>query len=344
MKYLVLKGCAGLGNRLITLMKAVHYAELSGRYIYVDWSDGMFGAVGHNVFDDYFNLNYGKTVSLNQVVEAFKTGATTYPSCIEEKDFYIPVYPESSVESSFDVYTPKIANLTLYKIGLSIIPLHKIGYFFGLQSFQRRDKFNDLNWWKTVISANDGKNFPLGSNMWPWLKSDIVFFADFRPLTSMKHFSEIIQLKDSYEKLVNATAYELSLDNAIGVHIRYTDKKPKKQLTRLIKELQYQIRGNNKIFLCTDNKDIEDDFIESFGNKIIATKKYIPKVEGKGIHIWSAQQNNENLKLQMFRESLMDMWLLSKCKYLYWQGNSSFSYISTLLLNDKHKCSDWMNL
>ena len=49
-KYLVLKGCAGIGNRFITLMKAIQYAKLSRRIIYVDWGDGMFDNVGNNIF------------------------------------------------------------------------------------------------------------------------------------------------------------------------------------------------------------------------------------------------------------------------------------------------------
>lgn len=55
-KYLVLKGCAGLGNRFITLMKAINYAKVSGRTLYVDWSDGMFGALGKNAFSEYFDI------------------------------------------------------------------------------------------------------------------------------------------------------------------------------------------------------------------------------------------------------------------------------------------------
>jgi len=45
-KYLVLKGCAGLGNRLITLLKAIQYCKKTGRRLYVDWADGMFAGGG----------------------------------------------------------------------------------------------------------------------------------------------------------------------------------------------------------------------------------------------------------------------------------------------------------
>lgn len=343
-KYLILKGCAGLGNRFITLMRAIQYSQLSGRKIYVDWSDGMFDAVGNNVFYEFFELNYNKKTTLEQIKEVYKNGGTTYPRNITIEDFDKPIYPESNIESSFKVYSPQISKKTIYKVALSVIPFHKLVYLFGLQSFQRPDKFKDLNWWKVVKTMNDGNNLPLGSNLWPWLKSDIVFFADFRPFCSMKKFNQTIKLKGEYDAVINQMASYMKLSNAIGVHIRYTDKKPQKQLDNLISNLQKEVDGKSKIFLCTDNRDIEDDFVRIFGDKIIKTDKYIPKVEGEGIHIWASLQNDNSLKRQMFEDSLMDMWLLSKCKFLYWQGNSSFSLISRLLIDDDRKCKDWLRL
>lgn len=61
-KYLVLKGCAGLGNRLITLMGAIRYCERTQRILYVDWADGMFDQEGQNAFTQYFELNGGYVI------------------------------------------------------------------------------------------------------------------------------------------------------------------------------------------------------------------------------------------------------------------------------------------
>lgn len=344
-KYLILKGCAGLGNRFVTLMKAIQYAKLSGRKLCIDWCDGMFASVGENAFDKYFDLNYKNRVSLEEIKKAFEKGAATYPKHLTMQDFDSPIYPESKSEASFRVYTPKLARNTLYKVGLSLIPLHKLVYILGLQSFQRPQKMEGMDWWKMVRTMNDGNNLPLGSNLWPWLKADIVLFADFRPCISMRNFSKTIILKDSLQERVNDKAKLLNLNNAIGVHVRYTDKKPKGRLDALIRTLQAKLQGNDmNIFLCTDNKDIEEDFVCSFKERVIKTEKYIPKVKGEGIHIWVSQQSDDSLKTRMFEDCLMDMWLLSKCKLLYWQGNSSFSLISKLLLNDNSRCVNWLGL
>lgn len=344
-RYLILKGCAGLGNRFITLMKALQYAKLSGRKLCVDWCDGMFAPVGENTFDKYFDLNFNNKASLYEIKKAFNEGATTYPQYITAQDFDSPIYPESKSEASFRVYTPALARITLYKVALSLIPLHKLGYVLGLQSFQRPQKMESMNWWKMVRTMNDGDNLPLGSNLWLWLKADIVLFADFRPYISMRNFNKTITLKDSIQKKVNNKAKELNLDNAIGVHIRYTDKKPKSQLAALIRTLHVKLQDNNmQVFLCTDNKDVEEEFACIFKERVIKTEKYIPKVEGEGIHIWASLQDDDSLKIRMFEDCVMDMWLLSKCKLLYWQGNSSFSLISKLLLNDNSRCMNWLRL
>ena len=55
-KFLILKGCAGLGNRLITLCNAIEYSQKSNRTLLVDWSDGQFGVKGDNIFYKYFCL------------------------------------------------------------------------------------------------------------------------------------------------------------------------------------------------------------------------------------------------------------------------------------------------
>lgn len=343
-KYLILKGCAGVGNRFITLMKALQYARLSQRKIYIDWADGMFGAVGNNVFTEYFKLTGVNIATLDEIMTAYKNGASTYPRNLIEKDFYSPIYPESSDESSFMIYTPQIANNTLYKVGLSLIPLHKMVYLLGLQSFQRPKKMQGMSWWKSVRTMFDGDNIPLGSNLWPWLQEDIVFFADFRPYVSMKNFTKTVSLTPEFQNFIDMKTDKLYLKDAVGVHIRYTDKKPSGSLDKLIQKLDEHVKDGFNIFLCTDNKDIEEDFKVHFGKHVIITDKYIPKTENGGIHIWASKQQDSELKKKMFEDSLADMWLLSRCQILYWQGNSSFSYISKLLKGNKKLCIDWTKI
>jgi hypothetical protein len=49
-------GGGGLGDSIRTLVTGIDYALKSGRSLHVDWSDGLYGPVGENVFDRFFEL------------------------------------------------------------------------------------------------------------------------------------------------------------------------------------------------------------------------------------------------------------------------------------------------
>ncbi|MEO1592230.1 MAG: nodulation protein NodZ, partial [Cyanobacteria bacterium J06632_22] len=53
-QYLLLKGYAGLGNRIAALVTAILYAKLSKRTLVVDWRDDFYSSDGRNVFDALF--------------------------------------------------------------------------------------------------------------------------------------------------------------------------------------------------------------------------------------------------------------------------------------------------
>jgi hypothetical protein len=75
MKYLVVKGWLGFGDRLETLKMAVNFAIEKNLKIYVDWSDEMWSHGSEN-FYTYFNLvNMPVLQSLDDIPE----GSTFYP-------------------------------------------------------------------------------------------------------------------------------------------------------------------------------------------------------------------------------------------------------------------------
>ncbi len=53
-KHIVLKGIAGLGNRILALLSGCLYARLAGRTLYVDWRDGGYAERGDNAFSHLF--------------------------------------------------------------------------------------------------------------------------------------------------------------------------------------------------------------------------------------------------------------------------------------------------
>jgi hypothetical protein len=53
-KYLVVKGIAGLGNRMLSVLTGILYARLTGRRLIIDWSDPVYSNDRSNVFHSFF--------------------------------------------------------------------------------------------------------------------------------------------------------------------------------------------------------------------------------------------------------------------------------------------------
>jgi hypothetical protein len=49
-RILLVKGCEGIGNRLLGLLSGMLYSRLSGRQLVVDWCDPLFSLDGENAF------------------------------------------------------------------------------------------------------------------------------------------------------------------------------------------------------------------------------------------------------------------------------------------------------
>ena len=47
-KYLIVKGLAGLGNRMLSALTGILYARLSGRRLIIDWRDPTYSSDGSN--------------------------------------------------------------------------------------------------------------------------------------------------------------------------------------------------------------------------------------------------------------------------------------------------------
>ena len=74
-KYLLLRGCAGLGNRLFTFLYALEFAKSTDRFLVVDWRDGQFHFPGRDAFGHAFALD-----GLRSIEEFDSQGLTVYPN------------------------------------------------------------------------------------------------------------------------------------------------------------------------------------------------------------------------------------------------------------------------
>ena len=335
MKYLLLKGCAGLGNRLVTLSNAIEYCKRNDRTLFVDWSDGLYGMKGENVFNKYFIIR-----DLPHITAL----STMHPG---EYSVYPSIWEKTGLSASlYDNYTyglPTLNNHTKERFLPGKGKLRNVRGYFYYQGRQYEEIVNSSNI-SFILSLFNKRDITLGGFLKDGMKENFVIFSDYQPAYYPQNIVNHLALNPDLENLINNFSEQNKLNEAIGIHVRATDRKVDDALL-LIKNKLAKIAKLEEallIFLATDNKKIENEFRQA-GYKVVNYPKFIPEIDeaaGGGIHHWAKKNDQFDKAEIILKESIIDIWLLSKCKHLLYMGNSSFSKIAVTLHNST--CMDWM--
>ncbi|MGZ3861843.1 MAG: nodulation protein NodZ [Bacteroidia bacterium] len=330
-KYLVLKGCAGLGNRLYTVCSAIEYSKKTNRTLFVDWSDGQFAGRGVNAFNECFELE-----AVNTVLSAgpIKAGELTY---------YPAVWKGQIDKGIYDLYfvteTEKINAIPYKALPKGRMKMLK-RYWQFIDDDNKSLKNRKVSHFKGIYGKN---NFPFGSDLSGSLTEDVVIFADFSPVYSEQIFLKHVRLKKHIrEKITSFSEKNKLAQNTIGIHVRNTDKKPTQSIETLFSKIESLKLKKPQIFLATDNRFVIEQFETKYPG-LISYPKFLPEQIKEGLHQYALYNNMEDISIQLFEDSIADMWLLSECEYLLYQSNSSFSIISKTLHVNKQKQFDWLS-
>lgn len=302
-KYVIVKGCGGLGNRLFTLSNAIAYAKRNGRTIHVDWSDNLFSHSGENIFHRFFDLEGVDEAELPETVES--------------------IYPNGYQDFVFDPIQQVCEQRTDHASRMSKL--------LGKQ---------DVSMWypKNDIGVAP---FELGSDLPDSLNEQVVVYADYIPELDPDALRHHIKLGTDLQRMIDEFAERADLKHAIGVHVRSTDIQPSKGLPHLFRMIK-SIDESARVFLATDNPAVETEFHEA-GIMVVTIDKHLPEVtkESMGIHHWARSNTSQEETLDMLTDAITDMWSLAACGQLLYQGNSSFSQISNAIREGKN-AKDWM--
>lgn len=154
-----------------------------------------------------------------------------------------------------------------------------------------------------------------------------------------------LKIDEEILKYVNSFCIE-NFGNEIisGIHIRATDW-PWKQdcINSAYQTIQSLVEKNpnEKIFVCCDEEEIEDDLIKQLPDNIIVNKKesYVKKVvDGTWRETIDAgdgrkQDYNTLIDVQSAKEAFIDMLILSRTNIKYRHEHSSFSWFSEIYAN-----------
>lgn len=292
-RYVLVKGKAGLGNRMMSAMTGILYAMLSSRRVVIDWSDFTYSNDGENVFPRLFSTpNFEASLPVGaaeSVLPPLWKGRLHKQAneVVDEIDPKAHFRLRGYRPFSFDLKKLDYPETTLVMWSFTHL-IHKM-----------RRHFRGSFAWLSSLSDEDVMSWLLSHHL--RLHPDIAIEVERRMSTLP------------------------SSDNLIGVHVRFSDQKS--NIASFYKVIDKLVAGNPaaSLFLATDNIKIQQDMVARYG-RVTCNDKWFP-AEGQAMH----QSFDCPDRTQNAIDALIDMYMLSMCKYLVFSGSSSFSYMSKLI-------------
>ncbi|MBI4958323.1 MAG: exostosin family protein [Desulfovibrio sp.] len=245
-RFLVVKPTGGMGNRLLGLMCAVPYSLMTGRQLYVDWSDFMYSDRGENVFPKLFKIR----------------GVPFSYRLPQEPDVYPDYWRESLSKSELveqlgiDHMDPKVMEAT--RIDLSKRYPQAVAAFW---SFNLEPLHRALDHIREHLPQ-------FASHTVDAICAEVM----------KKHILPRPAVTDRVDEFASRHFH----GPMVGVHIRHTDlRMPLEQTLRAVHELKESLGA--RIFLATDNQAIEHALAKQFGDDLVTMPKGYPD-NGKHLH------------------------------------------------------------
>ena len=292
-RIILVKGRAGLGNRIVSLLSAALFARLTRRRLVVDWSDPTYSSDGSNSIHHFFTSPLfspaGQIPDTASIHPALWRGHLRDNVVAVSRKFLSRTfrYPTSSRHTSADLSRLDHPEQVLV-----------------MWSF-----------------------FPLIRDMRHHFRGP---FSEFRGLDDEAILSrlmkETLHLHPSIMERVTAIRATWPARPVIGVHIRHTDRKAR--IGAIQSRLRQLLTANPGlgVFLCTDNRDVEASLRLAYPD-LLTTSKWFPDNGHDRMH--ECQDCPD--KRANGVEALTDLYLLAGCDHLVLDKSSSFAYLAALL-------------
>jgi hypothetical protein len=301
-RYLVVKGSggAGIGDKLRAVISAVVYARISGRRLYVDWSDPAYGDGTYNYFPDLFRLEGVMTTNERPLRGSVRPAAW-----------------QGKLDLNWDrLYAEAGA------------PPWNRARAIEMYSFDQ----GVLDWPEDICVMWDYDQFPKLvphlPGLYPGLRGD-------EPPERMQGEVLRTHLKPAPDIVAAQEAYLRRMAAArpvVGVHVRASNESfrarvapPVGAYVRAVERIM--ARGAAKsVFLATDNPAVQEMFRARFGAaNVIWTDKWLPE-PGGAIHLDGTCPD----RLQAARDAVLDVLLLAETDELVTFRSSSFGIVARM--------------
>jgi Nodulation protein Z (NodZ) len=304
-KYLVVKGIAGLGNRMLAAITGILFARLMRRQLIVDWSDFTYSNDETNVFPLLFTCT--DTDPSSEIPNTNSISPSLWRGRLNKSASVVISEVDPSAYISRRGYRRFSYDLDILDHPEDVLVMWSYTQLIRRARRHFRGEFADLA-----------------------KKSDEAILSDLLR-------SSLMPRAEIRARIRKWKAEHFGSGPVIGVHIRFMDTKiPWLPFLKLRTSIDSFFAAIDKIkakvpeaaiFLATDNREAQR-LVEDRYRNVIATEKWFPTT-GHEMH-----QNPEcSDRLNNAVEALIDMYLLAECDYLVFPSSSTFSYISSLLAN-----------
>jgi len=292
---LVIKGSkTGLGDRIRAALVGLLYAEATGRRVYVDWRDGMYGPPGENAFERLL------------AVQGIATGMPPDAACT---DVAPSTWSGRLAKNMDEVYLEdgappwdRAKAVETYSIDLGRTDYAEATVVCW--------EFTQLPRLRPALPPEVAGLSNEQIESWAW----------------HRHLRLAPELLNEVDKLFDGIA-----GTTVGVHVRATiefaEQKGSIDLSRYFRVLDRLIKKHavQKIYVATDNeavlKAMKDRYPQTFSRP-----KWFAR-PGEPLHLVGTCPDN----LMMARDALIEMAMLARCDWLISVDNSSYSIMARLM-------------
>lgn len=319
---------------MFSLVAAIDFAKQTNRTIVVDWKDGVFSSKDKNAFTIFFELNDVDFCDFDEFVGS-SANLSCYPHC----------YKGNLDKGLYDLFMAGSSNYLKKLPGISRLTgrLSRLSEFWMYSPADNFGKSVSSDW-LAIKSLFSTKYMEFGHKLSATRKEDVVVFADYWPGVINETLFRHIIIKSELIAKYESIRLKLGITNeTIGLHVRFSDKKPTKEFEKLIDYLNSH--NTKELFLCTDSRHVENTFRDTFKNRLIVFRKFSPgNNDSKNMHHWSMRNNDYSKAELIYEESLIDLLLLASCKKILYQGNSSYSKLALIFNQRKSEAINWLQL
>ena len=300
--YVLLKGRAGMGNRILSLLTGILYARTCGRRLVVDWSDSTYSDDGSDVFPTFFECPLAYALSelpstQSVAPELWRGQLDAAVGDLEQRALPQPRGLLSRRERS---------RRRLEFRQASTIDVSRLDYTEQVLVLWHMTSRVEL-----MRRAHQGRvpGFPPGS-------SDAI-------MRDLVH-SELA-LRPALAARVEAFVREQFDRPVVGVHLRFSDRRVR--MRRILRRLDAMVEGDPdlSVFLATDNVEVKRAIEKRYYTVVTAPHWYPPA---------GAYAHGHDLcpdRVENGIEALVDLYLLAACDRLVCDSMSSFARVAILL-------------